>query len=222
MVLDTPNSRTNRRVDFSTTINYRDMSAEVMLTSPWKKMVFNADVTNEDALKGMNLVAMIDDTNEYSMRLRMPIQQKRNGYQFEPELTINYPGIPSPRIGGNLLFIANRKIDFSLRMRNVFSEPAKATGTVTIVNEANRWKREIEANIQTPIGSGTFEGFVDKQATVLSSRGELEWTGSDGQEQRVTVNGKLKNLGSATISKYQLERCVKLPKMLIQCNCCEL
>ena len=155
----------------------------------------------------MNLVCTIDDSAEYSARFNMPVQRKNNGgYLFEPELTVNYPGIASPRIAGSLLFIANRKIDFSLRLRNVFSAPAKATGSMTITNSQSGWKRELEMNVQTPLVSGKFEGFVDKQqSSGINSRGEFEWTDAENQQQKIIVSNKLNDLSSDTITKRQLE-----------------
>ena len=128
MLLDTPDSRVNRKIDWSTTIDYQTWTAEMKLDSPWKMITVNGDLQNTDNMKAMNLVAMIDGDKEYALRFTMPVTEKKNGFEFQPQLDITWHGIPSPRIVGTLLFISNRKIDFSLRLRNIFSEPAKATG----------------------------------------------------------------------------------------------
>lgn len=42
-VLDTPGSNVNRRVHWMATMNAADKTAEMTLTSPWKKITFNGN-----------------------------------------------------------------------------------------------------------------------------------------------------------------------------------
>lgn len=79
-------------------------------------------------LKGLNLVALVDEDTEYSLRCSMPLVEKKNGVEYQPEVIVVWPGITSPEISGTVKIITNRKIDLSLRMKNVFSEPSKITG----------------------------------------------------------------------------------------------
>ena len=123
------------------------------------------DLTNDDANKELHLHCLVDERDTYSLDVTMAITKKRNTYEADPQIRLVWPGLQDPRITGSVTLNPGRKFEYALRFRNIWEQPAKATGSVTMINNANRQKLDVAFGIQGQQFNTDVSGFIDNQVS---------------------------------------------------------
>jgi hypothetical protein len=85
-------------------------------------------MTNTNEKKGLSAVATIDQTRVYSFVFQLPVEQKQNGKEYTPSIAIEIPGMDPMKINAKLFYNPDRKIEYELRLRNIFTQPAQWSG----------------------------------------------------------------------------------------------
>lgn len=196
----------NRKIEWTGEINYIQMTCEMMFDSPFKRIQINGDVTNEDELKQVNLVMMVDGRDKYSVDAKLPIKKRGNKFEIDPEIVIEYPGIESPRITGTVKYVPARKVEFDLRIRNVFSETAKAEGEWTMTTNNNKLSSDLALKLSSPVLEAEYKAGVEELGKGYALSQELKWTDSDGREQMLKLISKVKDTSNNKMTQYKLER----------------
>ena len=99
-----------------------------------------------------------------------------------------------------------RKVEFDLRIRNVFSETAKAEGEWTMTTNNNKLSSDLALKLSSPVIEAEYKAGVEELGKGYALSQELKWTDSDGREQILKLISKVKDTSNNKMTQYKLER----------------
>ena len=207
--MDTPGSRVNRKLLVDFKLNRNDKNVDFNLDTPWKKTTLQAALTNTDEMKRIFTTVTVDGRNEYTFNAEVAIDEKSYSSQYVPKVEIQIPGRDKILFTGDIKHRPGKKAVFTMALKNVFAEPIKTSGSVTMINEQNQMRYETDLKFSSHLLNGKLATFVDNtkdQANSVSSMLDLEYTYKNQPQQSIKFEQRFVDGSASETFSYTLDR----------------
>jgi len=210
LAFNTPGSTVDRQVTADFRLDRPNKDISFNLRSPWKKVALTGRAVYEPQSKSATLRAVIDDKLEYSLNAALSSVEQRTGEtKYTPSVRLVIPGRDPITLDGELLYAKNRKLSGKVELKNAFSTPVTAEGTIELQDRKKMQKYDVNVQFSAPVVRGSVAGFVsiiqENTGQAWVSRADVNYQYMNGAKQRFVVNHKLRDMSTGQLKSYSMD-----------------
>ena len=224
MTLDTPGSKTNRKVSVKGTLTSAPtLALKVDTKAPWGSLAVEGELVDRDDAKSVQLKVITQDKREFYGKWQMNIARADRKYTYTTSVEAGWPTQPrSVILEGKFGHVVGSSIEISLKPAGPYASwPLSLQGTVT---------REFTSSVQkialsnflliTPLGKTLLSTELGHQDRTYSSNFNMKY-GTDQKLHSVNFNGKIQSLAVPAMDAVSYKTLVaykstRFPKMNVE------
>ena len=216
MTLDTPGSKTNRKVSVKGTLTSAPtLAVKVETKAPWGSLNVEGDLVDRDDQKSVQVKLVTQDKREFYGKWQMSISRADRKNSYTTSVEAGWPNQPrSVILEGKFGQVAGSSVEISLKPAGPFASwPLSFQAAVS--REMSSTVQKISLNklqLITPLGKTILSTEIGRQDRTMLAKFDMKY-GTDQKLHSVTFNSNVQSLSTTeedhsykTVMNYKSSR----------------